>query len=117
MMCSGDAAMAKERAGREGELYRSVGAEIRRRRERLRTTQDELALQVGLSRASVANVEAGRQAVPLHLLVDIASALGAELADLVPAGSGRGTPPVALSTETLPSAVRAFAERALRARP
>lgn len=107
--------MAKFRAGRDGELYRFVGSEIRRRRERQGKTQDELALRIGLSRASVANLEAGRQAVPLHHLVEIATALGASAAHLLP------QEPMLTNADTkalddLPSTVRAFAERALRTR-
>lgn len=107
--------MAKFRGGRDGELYRFVGSEIRRRRERLGKTQDELALQIGLSRASVANLEAGRQAVPLHHLVEIAAVLGVSAADILP------QEPRLEITDTkvlddLPSTVRAFAERALRTR-
>lgn len=107
--------VAKLREGRDGELYRLVGAEIRRRRERMGKTQDELAIRVGLSRASVANLEAGRQAVPLHHLVEVAAALGVSAADLLPKepvlrDSG------AKALDGLPSTVRAFAERALRAR-
>lgn len=108
--------MAKLRSGRDGELYRLVGAEIRRRRECMGKTQDELALRVGLSRASVANLEAGRQAVPLHHLVEIAAALGASAADLLP------REPVqekagAQALDNLPSTVKAFVEHALRTRP
>lgn len=47
-------------------------------------TQDELAQQIDLTRTSVTNVEGGRQKVPLHHLLRIANALGADLRDLIP---------------------------------
>lgn len=46
-------------------------------------TQAALAAQVGLSRASIANIERGRQSVLLHNALDLASALGLQLPDLL----------------------------------
>lgn len=86
--------MAKARTGADGSFYRHVGEQVRRLREGAGLKQEELAARVGLSRASIANVEAGKQAVPLHLFAAITEALGAELAHLLPSTSsprGRGT--------------------------
>jgi len=48
-------------------------------------TQEALAGRVGLSRASIANIERGRQNVLLHHACDIALALGlSQVADLLP---------------------------------
>lgn len=44
-------------------------------RKGLRQTQDQLAKQVGISRASLANIEAGRQQVLVHHLFALAAAL------------------------------------------
>jgi transcriptional regulator with XRE-family HTH domain len=49
-------------------------------------TQQQLADQAGLTRSSIANVEAGRQRVPLHVLAAIALALKVEPQDLLPGG-------------------------------
>lgn len=68
--------MTKRRDGHAGALYAAVGAELKARRAARGINQDALALAVGLSRASVANIEGGRQAVPLHHLAKIAEALG-----------------------------------------
>ena len=57
------------------EIYREVGQNIRRYREDARRTQAQLAAQIGMSRASLANIEAGRQQVLLHYLYAIADAL------------------------------------------
>ncbi len=63
------------------ELYRELGRKIRQARERQgeRLSQDALAKQLGISRASIVNIEAGRQRTPLHLLWQIAELLGTEL--------------------------------------
>jgi transcriptional regulator with XRE-family HTH domain len=67
-------------------LYQAVGEKIRRMRDRTnpRISQAQLATQLGVSRASIVNIEAGRQHAPLHLLWQIAGILGTELALLIP---------------------------------
>ena len=65
--------------------YQSFGEAIALRREHLRMTQAELANRVRLSRASIANIERGRQNVLLHHACDIASALDlTQVTDLLP---------------------------------
>jgi transcriptional regulator with XRE-family HTH domain len=68
------------------ELYRELGRRIRQARERNgeRLSQDALAKRLGISRASVVNIEAGRQRAPLHLLWQIAELLGTDLTQLIP---------------------------------
>ena len=56
-------------------IYRNLGTRIRNLRNNLRRTQDQLARQIGISRASLANIEAGRQQVLVHHLFSLASAL------------------------------------------
>lgn len=56
-------------------LYRELGRVIRRRRTAARLTQAHVAAVTRLSRASVANIEAGRQQVLVHHLYAIADAL------------------------------------------
>ena len=56
-------------------IYREVGRNIRRYRASTHRTQAQLASQIGISRASLANMEAGRQQVLLHHLYAIADAL------------------------------------------
>lgn len=65
--------------------YRSFGDAVRLRRTKLRLTQADLAGKVGLSRASIANIEQGRQSVLLHNACDMATALELQLTDLLPA--------------------------------
>lgn len=57
------------------DIYRGVGRHIRRYREGDHRTQAQLAAEIGISRASLANIEAGRQQVLLHHLYAIADAL------------------------------------------
>lgn len=67
-------------------LYQAVGEKIRYIRERSspKLSQAQLATRLGVSRASVVNIEAGRQRAPLHVLWQIAEILGIELSFLIP---------------------------------
>ena len=68
------------------DLYRELGRKIREVRERSgeKLSQDKLAKRLKISRASIVNIEAGRQHAPLHLLWKIAETLGTDLALLIP---------------------------------
>jgi transcriptional regulator with XRE-family HTH domain len=70
-------------------IYRHIGAVIRkgRRKFKPRLTQEALAQRVGISRASLANIETGRQSVLVHQLYALAAALDLAPADfLLPTG-------------------------------
>jgi len=67
-----------------GDLYRELGKKLRQARETQGLSQEKLAGQLGISRASVVNIEAGRQRAPLHLLWRLSEALGTELCLLIP---------------------------------
>jgi transcriptional regulator with XRE-family HTH domain len=56
-------------------IYKDLGARIRGLRKGLGQTQERLAAQIGMSRASLANIEAGRQQVLVHHLFAVAEAL------------------------------------------
>ena len=72
-------------AAMEGDvLYRLVGQRIRAARRQAQVSQAGLAERLGLSRVSVVNIEAGRQRAPLHVLWQIAEALGTEVSLLIP---------------------------------
>ncbi|MEU6765236.1 helix-turn-helix transcriptional regulator [Streptomyces sp. NPDC046853] len=68
-------------------FYVAVGDRVRGARIASRLTQSDLAARLGLVRSSIANIEAGRQRVPLHTFVAIAAALKVEVAELIPDGS------------------------------
>jgi transcriptional regulator with XRE-family HTH domain len=69
---------------RETRFNVSLGEKIRDRRREAGLVQAQLAQMVGLSRASVTNIEAGMQAPPPYRLALIADALRVHVADLMP---------------------------------
>lgn len=70
---------------RDEEIYERLGQQIAARRRGLKMTQEKLAAAVGMSRASIANIESGRQNVLLHHLYRFAKALNiSHVADLLP---------------------------------
>jgi transcriptional regulator with XRE-family HTH domain len=69
-------------------IYQHIGEVLRTRRKALkpRLTQEGLAQRVGISRASLANIETGRQNVLVHQLYAFAKALNLAPGDfLLPA--------------------------------
>ena len=75
-------------------IYRHIGDVIRTRRKALkpRLTQEALAQRIGISRASLANIETGRQNVLVHQLYVFAKALNLTPSDFLPAPSNATTP-------------------------
>ena len=69
---------------REAQFNVRLGEKIRNLRREAGLVQAQLAQMVGLSRASVTNIEAGTQAPPPYRLALIADALRVHAADLVP---------------------------------
>jgi transcriptional regulator with XRE-family HTH domain len=64
----------------------AFGAAVAKRRDELGMTQAELSGHTGLSRASIASIEKGRQNVLLHHVYDLAQALRLRhVGDLLPA--------------------------------
>jgi transcriptional regulator with XRE-family HTH domain len=67
------------------ELYRRLGRAVAKRREELEMTQAEVAEKLGLSRASLANLESGRQRIMVHQVFGLVNALKLDsILDLVP---------------------------------
>lgn len=67
------------------ELYRRLGRAVADRRAELGLTQSEVADKLGLSRASLANLENGRQRIMVHQLFALVNALKLKsILDLVP---------------------------------
>lgn len=67
------------------QLYRQLGRTVAARRKELRLKQEEVAVQLGLTRASLANLENGRQRIMLHQLFRLVHALQLKsILDLVP---------------------------------
>ena len=69
----------------EQQFYKKFGRNIKDLREKAGLTQDQLAKKLDLTRASVSNVEVGKQSVLAHRIPDFARALDVQIADLFPA--------------------------------
>jgi transcriptional regulator with XRE-family HTH domain len=64
----------------------AFGRAVAKRRDELNMTQEKLAGLAGLSRASIASIEKGRQNILLHQVYDLAQALRLrQVGDLLPA--------------------------------
>ncbi len=69
----------------EMDLYAQMGRKVAAARKKVGLTQAELASRVSLTRASVANIETGRQRVMLHDVFALVEALGGKsILDFVP---------------------------------
>lgn len=67
------------------DLYMQLGRKVAAARKKLGLTQAELAARVDLTRASVANIETGRQRVMLHDVFALVEALeGKSILNFVP---------------------------------
>ena len=65
-------------------LYAVIGERVARARGRKGMSQEDLAAQIGISRASITQTESGQQKLPLQSLYLIAGVLGVPIADLLP---------------------------------
>lgn len=71
------------------QIYREFGRLLRERRKDAHLTQDEVANKVGLVRTSITNIEQGRQHVSLHMLFQLADAIGISAEQLLPERSAQ----------------------------
>lgn len=76
--------MPQERNHQGAVIYRLIGGRIRQLRKSVPLTQKVLAETVGIGRASIANIELGRQRLSIELLYQLGRALGREPKDLLP---------------------------------
>jgi transcriptional regulator with XRE-family HTH domain len=65
-------------------VYKLLGERLARLREKFGVTQEELGYFAGLTRASIANIEKGRQRVLVHQLYEFAESLHVPLVELLP---------------------------------
>ncbi|MBU6435546.1 MAG: helix-turn-helix domain-containing protein, partial [Nitrospirae bacterium] len=66
------------------DFYSQFGRLVRAHRCRNRLTQQQLSKRLKMSRASIANIELGRQKIPLHQWFALADALKTDPIDLLP---------------------------------
>jgi transcriptional regulator with XRE-family HTH domain len=79
-------------------FYKQLGANIRKNRQRLELSQDDLARSIGLTRTSLTNIENGRQHPPLHTFCDLVEQLKVDASALLPS---RATPIDALDVKAM----------------
>jgi len=79
------ATMAFDRAGFE----RAVGILLQAARQKRGMTQEQLAEAISVPRASYANLEAGRQRIPVDIIWRVAVVLGVSVVSLLPEPSYR----------------------------
>lgn len=65
-------------------FYTEVGRSIKEARNKAGLSQAELAKKISMSRASVVNIEKGRQNPPVHLLWVLSKTLNVPLLELIP---------------------------------
>jgi transcriptional regulator with XRE-family HTH domain len=67
-------------------FYTELGRSIQAQRAKLGLSQESLgaALQPKVTRASIANIEAGKQRVLAHTLIQLADALGTDVSQIIP---------------------------------
>jgi transcriptional regulator with XRE-family HTH domain len=68
----------------KSDLYRYIGERIKAKRLASSLKQEDLADLVGLTRSSIAQIEAGRQAPSVYLLYQLGNALKTTLFELLP---------------------------------
>lgn len=74
------------------DFYASLGGRVQRGRKRANLSQAELADRLGLTRASIANLEAGRQRPSALHAAMLADVLGVPVQDLLPQAPGTSDP-------------------------
>ena len=96
------------------QIHIAIGEAIRTRRKHLRFTQDELASRMGLSRASLANIETGRQAILVHHLYRIGEILEISPVDLLPRPQNGATSEVSVDDVPLPEDLNGLQRRQIQ---
>ena|SRR3989344_4594868 len=69
------------------DLYITIGSNIRKARRKLEISQLELSRRMKLSRASIANIESGRQRLAIHQVYRLSKSLGIQIPDILPPSS------------------------------
>lgn len=65
-------------------VYKIIGSKIKQRREESKLTQEEIAKELNLSRASIANYESGKQRISVAELYNLAERFGIDIMDILP---------------------------------
>lgn len=65
-------------------LYKTIGRRLKDARSKANLSQDKVASELGIARASVTNFEAGRQKLPLHTIYGFAKVVHISIDVLFP---------------------------------
>ncbi|WP_165501693.1 helix-turn-helix domain-containing protein [Pedobacter frigiditerrae] len=65
-------------------FYKKLGGLIRSARKNAKYKQEFLAMELGLTRTSLVNIEHGNQKIQLHVLLDLARIINVEVTELLP---------------------------------
>jgi transcriptional regulator with XRE-family HTH domain len=101
----------------EMDVYGMLGSAVAQRRKALGLTQADIAARIGMTRASIANIETGRQKVLLHQVYLLANALGLDsIHPLAPdvVADGPRPPSLPIRDGTVTGVQRAQVERAIQ---
>ena len=67
----------------KSKLYLFIGEKIRKHRKNNGLTQEELANEIGLSRASIVQIEQGKQKISIHILYKVANIFNKPITDFI----------------------------------
>jgi transcriptional regulator with XRE-family HTH domain len=108
-----------EDAGIE-DFYARTGEKVRSARMDAGISQDVLAQRIGLTRSSIANLEAGRQRIALHLFVAICQILDKDICELLPENPEPHRSPISTDIEeklaSSPESMQKFVHEAVARR-
>ena len=65
-------------------LYKLLGERIRKIREELSYSQEQIAKEISLGRASISNIEGGKHQIPLSTLYQLSRSLKKEIHMILP---------------------------------
>jgi transcriptional regulator with XRE-family HTH domain len=82
-------------------IYRKLGKLIAERRNELNVSQEDLAKKLHMSRPGLANIEAGRQRIPLHRMLVIERELGYPAAYMILKVFKHGKPRIGRAKRTV----------------
>jgi transcriptional regulator with XRE-family HTH domain len=68
----------------KGILYSQIGEKVRSLRTIMSLNQEDLSKKVGMTRSSIAQIEAGKQAVSVYTLYKLGEALNKPITDILP---------------------------------
>ena len=100
----------------EKKFYLRVGENIKRAREAASLRQEEFAILLGLSRASIVNIEKGRQCPSLYLIVKATHVLKVSIEDLVGEVYNKNTTPETALSDSVERKIK-LAEQELNDSP